>query len=415
MAYQRLTVSITSEAPLLLGGPAGLGNYLETSSYVPGSSLRGAIATRLLNRCSEPQHTDDHLTTPPSDEANCPFYEIFGRGDEPLFGNCYPSEEGHSFPLPATARTCKTHAGFIDPGDPDQHHGVFDILVRQLIFEEALQKGQPLAFLYESVCPVCYGGVKEADSFYQKGLLTDYIQPKVKTERVSHTAINRAREVAEDALLYTAETVEPRSTFVGQVIVSKDKADALLSVFNGRFELGRGAARGWGAVHIEAQVAPLLWSESVDKRVATFNNLLEDERHFYHKLAGQTYQPDGSWYFTVDLLADAWLTEDGLPSLRLPPSELNLSDQDTEITLVRSFLASSLDSGWLTAAKLPRDTALLVKRGSLFVYRVSAQANQVALLDDLQTLELMGIGQGRERGLGQLVICSPFHTEVDPK
>ena len=417
MAYKRLTVSVRTEAPLLLGGPSGLGNYLETLDYIPGSVLRGATAARLIGNCSDPDHTPGNHLTPPSNQTDCLFYDVFGHRAEPFFGNCYPSQNAgeYSFPFPATTRTCKTHPGFIDPAHADRHHGIFDILVRQLVFEEAIENRLELAFLYEPVCPVCYGGVKERDGFYQPGLTTDYLQPEVKTERASHTAINRAREVAEDALLYTVETVDPYTIFVGQIVVTEEKEKTLLSLLNGNIELGRGVARGWGAVRIEAETASALWSTNLANRIETFNKMIEDERRFYYKLAGQPYHSDGSWYFTVDLLADACPTEDGLPSLRLLPTQLNPAYDTAEITLVRSFITSTLDSGWLAAARLPRGTVSLVKRGNLFVYRVAPGVDKDAVLSDLKTLELVGVGRGRERGLGQLVVCSPFHMEVEPK
>jgi len=81
------------------------------------------------------------------------------------------------------------------------------------------------------------------------------------------------------------------------------------------------------------------------------------------------------------------------------------------IQLVRSFARHEVIGGWHWGARLPRPTELATEMGSVFLFRVEGHS-QEELMDTLRELERRGVGQQRERGFGQVQICSPFHLEV---
>jgi CRISPR-associated protein Csx10 len=50
--------------------------------------------------------------------------------------------------------------------------------------------------------------------------------------------------------------------------------------------------------------------------------------------------------------------------------------------------------------------------GSVYVFRVNASPE--ALLPFLQELEARGVGLRTDEGLGEILVCHPFHREVMP-
>ncbi len=417
-ALKRLALRIIAESPLLLGGPHAQGNYLETRGYLPGAALRGALARALLEDCAAREYIRDHDHCLPLIRDNCPFHRLFCHGYPPLFDNSYPSNGERSFPLPLTARTCKAHPGFKDLAKPQEPHGVFDTLVRRLVFEEAVEAELRLAFLYwPPRCPQCHGGTMPLSGFYEKGPKGAYLSPRAATDRLSRTAINRARSVAEEAMLYTIQTIEAGTRFQGSVVVDGDKQALLEESLRRVGWLGRGNSRGLGRVRIE-----LLGQEEGDKgdleaRVTAFNRLVEEERRLYYKIDGRPQKSVESpaaegWYFVLDLLSPAILTSDGLPTLHPGPKGLGLSEG---VTLTRPFARPTAATGWFSAAGLPRRTQLATAMGSVFVYQVKEERDREQVLERLALLEMEGIGQERERGYGQITVCSLFHTEVEAR
>jgi CRISPR-associated Csx10 family RAMP protein len=148
------------------------------------------------------------------------------------------------------------------------------------------------------------------------------------------------------------------------------------------------------------------------QRLAAFNQEVAKERSFYQALGMEGVLP-GSWYFTVDLQADAFVQQFGLPTLELTPEMLQLPEAASYFAATEAVERG----GWSTAWGLPLPRQLGIARGSVFLFRVAnddaAAANQ--LLTRLNQLEQEGIGADRGRGAGRLLICAPFHTEVNPR
>src|SRR5690606_4089543 len=106
-----------ADAALVLPSLPEVGNTTSTLSYVPGTSVRGAVAGMLIRGGWKP--------------SSAAFRAAFAR-EELQFGPLYPCqpwELERSFPLPAPASllTCKYHPGL--RGDDPQAHGAIDALV----------------------------------------------------------------------------------------------------------------------------------------------------------------------------------------------------------------------------------------------------------------------------------------------
>ncbi len=420
----RLEVEITPRSPLLIGSDRTYGFYNETRRYLPGSALRGTLAGLLLEGCTRPEYLEDHEQCP--DKDNCHFYTIFCRQPSPLFENCYPTRtDGPTYPLPLTARTCKYYDGFPPHGVAGswrKRHGVYDILVRQFVFERALDAGVALPFLYEPRCPECGQGVKPRAGFYGRDE-DRYYQVEVSLGRTSRTAINRGRAVAQDRMLYTLEVIQPPwpaadtrcdpdplpyTALRGSVLIDEGRKELLKQVLPLVRRLGSGRSRGLGQVSVAVGKNETSSLMSLQERLAALNDKINEEWAFYRKL-NPDFPPAEGWFFTVDLLAPAFLTSHGLPTTTLEADELGLAEEGIE--LVRAFARHEAIGGWLMGAGLPRSTELSTAMGSVFLYRVRG-LGQDELQDALTRLERRGVGRERERGFGQVQVCSPFHLEV---
>ena len=397
MVRQGITFAIEVQSPLHVGhAPLGVGEYLFTQRHIPGSVIRGALAEVLIDRYG--------MKPGPGSEFN-----QFFEGHEALrFEPAYPAtalEWGYPFPL--TARQCKTHGGFPKPdteiADLGRYHGAFDILVNQIVFEEQLAAGT-VPFIEKPLCPHCWESVEPAQGVYTWD--ADENQPGVASDmqlvRHTHTAINRARGVAEDGMLYTVETMEPGTLLRGCVWVEVNQAGRLQEALSQIRRLGRGVTRGRGQVAVE----PLLQEPDGDTsvRIKALNELIEEERALYARLAGREASPADGVYFTLDLLSPA-VFKNGVAAT-LVPGDLGLP---VEVELVRRFVAPETVGGWWRVVGLPHPTALAAKAGSVFLYKASSEVGIEELSRELHTLRTRGIGGQRERGYGAVLPCAPFH------
>jgi CRISPR-associated protein Csx10 len=397
MAKIGIPFEIEIKSALHVGqAPLGVGEYMFTQRHIPGSALRGALAEVFI---------DQHGLKPgPGSEFN----RLFEGAEAIRFEPAYPAtalEWGYPFPL--TAHRCKAHGGFPKLDTPqaerERYHGVFDVLVSQVVFEEQLASGS-VPFIEKPLCPHCWEGVEPAAGVYtwdeeegHPGVASD-----VRLARHTHTAINRARSVAEDDMLFTIETMEPGTLLRGRVWVEPDQVDQVRQALGAIKRLGRGVTRGRGQVIVEP--LPQESNGSILARIEALNELIQEERALYARLAGEAVPPPGGVYFTLDLLSPA-VFGDGVAAT-LEPDDLNLS---FDVDLVRRFVASEVVGGWWRAARLPHPTALAVQPGSVFLYRAPSDVSLESLSQGLETWQSKGMGRLRERGYGAVLPCAPFH------
>ena len=148
-----LEVIVRLLSPAQIGDEGSAAYYNTTRDYIPGSVLRGSLAQQMATAC-------EHAADEPHD--GCDFGRLFASGPAPVFEHLYPTiSGGHDFPFPAplTARSCKYHPGFLHARVmADRGHGVGDILVRQVVYEEMLERGYALPALYRPLLPCLWCG-----------------------------------------------------------------------------------------------------------------------------------------------------------------------------------------------------------------------------------------------------------------
>ncbi len=403
--WQRIGVTVHLKSPLHLGqAPQAAGEYLFTQHCIPGGALRGALAEAMIRNGMDP-----------NGEA---FKTLFEGPGALRFEPAYPVVgAGYSFPFPLTARTCKLKEGFpeeITPAEREKHHGVFDTLAAQFVFEQMLDEGKPVPFIYRPLCPRCGGAVEAAPGCYGWSNGNPLPVRKPDLMRTTHTAINRARGVAEDRLLYTIEAIREGTTFRGTLWVARtpdgglDEIKAALSEIT---RLGRGTSRGRGRVEVTPHLPPPRLP-SLEERIQALTGCIEQERRFYHTVAGLDYRPDDMRYFTLDLLSPAILGDGVAADLRLPPERLGLP---AGVELVRRWVAPEQVGGWWAVAGLPYPTALAAATGSVYLYRAGPEVDIGLIAERLREIQAEGVGREQERGYGAVLPCAPFHTWTEEK
>ncbi|MDQ3918622.1 MAG: CRISPR-associated RAMP protein Csx10 [Acidobacteriota bacterium] len=416
-----LKVVITARAPLVFSERRPSDQFRPSTGYVPGAVIRGALAQQFLDA---------------GQEGGEEFRLLFTGSDAPAFRNAYPAlfssgAAGSAFatsrPLPATAYSCKTDPGLRKVRGSLRGHGVFDGLIDRLCCESL---GVSVPYL-----PRCnheeHGGPGERVEAYDgrfyalapEGLLEVAVGSRLSTR----VAVNRRRKVAEPQMLYSPhvldevtfdyagdEKVVAETTFHGSVVVNDATHPLVEKWLPGLTHVGSGVARGFGrvAVRVEAEGA-----DEVAGRVVKFNELIERRwKLWLETLSGESapepqHGPGAGTFFSVTLMSDAILREDGWsPTMRLETGMLG--DAGRNATLIRCYAAAAYRGGWNTAWRLPKDTELVARMGSVYVYHTSDTVDNASWPAALRALEERGVGERRREGFGAVRVCDDFHGMI---
>lgn len=432
---QRETVwiKIVPETPLLLGDQSGIGTFQETSDYIPGAAIRGAVAGRLLEQCTQPSYLNHHVLCPDKDQ--CPFWQVFGQ-DEPYFSSAYPGGLAPTYPIPLTARSCKHFPGFSSGEQDKKHHGVVDTLLAEFAYGVVGDVGytarpqlqpelgtewgleatwHPDRFKPYRVCPVCAKNglaeqrLKPLPGYYHYNPQGQFYQAdRFPTATKTHVGINRARAVAEDALLFTQKSLQPEGlAFVGRVSIRPHEVAVIKEAVNHHYVVGRGRSRGYGQVKFRTTSTPVY--PSVGQRLELFQETAGAALYPYQQIDRRVQTAIPGHLFSITLRSPALLHRFGQP-IRFPEAaDLGLPQ---EIVALQAWARMETVGGWDNAAQLPRRTQLAVRAGSVFLYYAPATLTYDALMVHLEQLENEGIGEERERGFGEIGVCEQFHLSL---
>lgn len=392
--FTELAIEVTLKSPIVPGGRKPTGQTIQSVQHISGGLLRGAVADRWLA---------DSETAAPDDD----FRKVFLGSDAGIFRNCYP---GTSV-LPATAMGCKDFAGFRAADDLDKHD-IFDTLLERLVAEEA-------NILYNPMCPHCddNGRVAAQSGFYTQS--DEGCQERtLNTRLLTRVAINRQRKVAADELLYNLNAIDPLSVDGEQIrlygsaripsaLVSK-VADTLQKQVQ---RLGGGTSRGLGRVCVKVKRRDD--ADPLERRISDFNADLQRMWETYSRLPHVSREAFEGTYFSIALQSDAILQENWQSRMILTAEMLQeMTGCRAEVAPIRSFASYDYVSGWNAAWGLPKETNLITRIGSVFVFHVTDIDTWIPAL---QTLEEIGVGSRREEGFGQILICDPFHLRTREK
>lgn len=400
----RVVLNLRAESPVAFrtGRDAG---RAATLSYIPGSVLLGGFASA---------HT---VLYPHQTER---FGEFFVRG-RVRYGNAYPAsfpptqrplqdDMSPVRPLPATARSCKRWPGFRSQRDADhEYHGVFDHLLPWALF--ALSGERAIAPLERAAaCPECDASLDTFAGFYRRVDTARAIGRSAQdTLLLTRTGISRATGAVHTGILYSREALPEGMTFWAELTMPDELFDEFRDFADeaggeGLLRVGTNRTRGLGRLAVVScrQCKEADTTAVVAGRVRAWNEVLKQAANE----AGVTLPP--GWYVPMTLASDA-LVLDRLLRWRLQLDGSMLADTGvTGATLVYHTANVRRVTGWSGLWGLPREDALAIGMGSVFVVGFEQEPDFDALL----RLQEEGIGERKAEGFGRLTVADPFHWEV---
>lgn len=369
-------------------------NNPKSLSYIPGSTLRGALAMHYLRSIGS--SNDDAFNT------------LFISGSV-NYPNLYPSNEQEmmvSKVLPLTAVSCKNVDGFRRDTDDDKiGHGVNDSLVDKL----AKRLDQNVSV---HTCKKCNQSLKTFTGFWNNSIDNPR---KIETVLLftRHTGISRNTGTVAHNIFFTNQVIAD----LQKVPIRENKADDkeyYTQQFNGctylsdeqrsRLQnlpiktvfLGRNRSRGMGEVELSIQAMEETtfdlphWSASFREKCKKITN---------------SPIPEGI-YFSIGLESHAILQDTFLR----PIYDVNLDF--SEILPVLKVIKAQTIKGWNNAWKLAKPNDIAISMGSVFLFKYVGN-DILGLTEYLENLKRNGIGLRTEEGFGQISVCNPFHTEME--
>jgi CRISPR-associated protein Csx10 len=409
---KRINLTITAQAPLAIGQRKPGGSVSEAMDYIPGATIRGAIAAKILDRA-------DSVPEVNVDDSGDDFHQLFLDEHAAVFHNAYPAiarlgddryEESISVRLlPTTALSSKTDAGFKPKG------GVFDALMDGFCAREQGHFYEPNDLQGDRVEP--FGG------FYS---IKDkvYRSHTVNKRLLTRVGINRRRATAQEEILYSIEVMDeilgkqhpkPMRYFSSILVRNDDLANQLnhfIELNQNQFRLGGSASRGLGKVEIKTSFEDFtVQPEAVEQRITVFNTAMQHRWQFWSVLGGTTQPIAKQTFFTVNLQSDAILTEQWQRTMTISENmlhqftQINPSDDPT-LRLQTAYSSYDYRSGWNTAWGLHKDVELVTRMSGVYLFSTE---HPERWFQKLAELEIWGVGDRTCEGFGQVQICDNFH------
>jgi len=353
--------------------------YVGTLDYIPGTTLRGALAEAYLAEHGAP---DDTLRA------------LF-LSDQVQYGDLWPVVEGKQTTLlPATAQACKRRGL--------KHRQSFrDALLNVWATDGDGKK-----------CPECDEALDRVGGYLCSLDPVEPVSPHSRL-RVS-TAIERSTGTVTREMLFTQHTLtdlrkaEDKTPllFRGMVRLSDPALQSELMRLlqsNTSLFLGAGRSRGLGQVEVKA------WSE------APATEPLAERWRQFNEAAQRAGGEAGKRYFSLTLLSHLALRDDLLrPVLgEITPQHFGLPNGVTWVRYPSSdrpvlFLSAITVPGWNAALGLPKPDTIALARGSVLLGQYDAGQEQ-AVLARLTQIEAEGVGERRNEGFGRVAVCYPIH------
>lgn len=385
-----LNLRVNSLEALHLPASHTIGQLASTLDFIPGTALRGALAAEYQRR----QGVDA-------------FFERLFLDEGGFYGSLLPLGPAETplspvIPAPATAYTCKLMPGFVQDG---RKHGVRDML---FTFLEGT-RGEASERCQMDEC----GAALIPFQGFLAGRPGSYQEIKINKRFITRTAIDSRRETAAAEQLFTLEVLEEGQAFGGTIrladsALEKRLLDCCLSE-DFKLRIGAARTRGHGCVQV---VRAEVQSAALPGDLSTLEDLAERLRVFHQRAATALPEPPKGTLFSLTLLSDCLLLDDYLRyRSQMTPSDLaRWIHPALEQALPKAAFCQvrTLD-GWSAVQRLPRDQALAIQAGGVFVFETALPLDQ--LQAHLAHAERNGLGERRLEGFGRVAACHPFHHQ----
>jgi len=404
---------MTLEPLHMFGGVSGA-TLAGTYNYVPGTALRGALASAY--RSLHNQDADF--------ETN---FQRWFLDPAVFFSPLLPRQPGtqETGCLPETAFTCKLYSGF---GHNYRHHGVRDMLFEFLKNDLAAryatgaaelpkamlaQQDLPLAECDFEIAPqhLCGAKLIHHEGFYQisEDRLSDN---KISLRLETHTAVDSRSETAAAQQLFSLEVIEEKQYLGGKINLGDEEEEKVfvktLLQEGTEYSLGGARSRGHGRMQVarETSYIPSISDTSPDR----FKEFDRQARK------GGVQAPLEGTIFAITLLSDCILRDKFMRyRTQLTAQDLAAFGHPTlaNVHPLGVFCHTRLIEGWNDAHGLPRPTELAIAAGSVFAFH--SPLDVVQLAPYLNRLQARGIGDRKQEGFGWIWVDHPFHLNRRPQ
>ncbi|BAY21672.1 Csx10 family CRISPR-associated RAMP protein [Calothrix sp. NIES-2100] len=416
---KRIQLEIKALSPLAISRQKPGGSVSECENYIPGSVIRGAVASEILKQSGQ---QFNNLSKNGGD-----FQALFLSDEPAIFQNVYPAnvkaEKGRIFPqdrikeiklLPVTALSSKTKPGFCRKRNgkcSTEYKGAFDSLIDRFCAE---YYGLP----YDPNCPQDGGRVEPYSNFYSKvgGM---YYNSSVSKRLLTRVGINRRRATSEEEILYSIEVINESETknnnslvFRSSILVPEsveELPENLHKFINDNyknFRFGGSTSRGLGKVEIKAKLGEII--QNIPEKIELFNATFWKRWQKWSVFGNPIAELPKRTYFTLDLQSDAILTDKWQRTTVISEPMLKqfANIEDDSLKLEVAYSSYDYRSGWNAAWGLMKDVELITNKGAVYLFStIKPEIWYNALAD----LELQGIGERTCEGFGQVEVCNDFH------
>lgn len=413
---KRIELEIKALSPLAISRQKPGGSVSECEDYIPGSVIRGAVASEILKQFGQ-QFAN-------LSENGGDFQALFLSDEPAIFQNAYPNvykidkddfriEEEVKI-LPTTALSSKTKPGF---KTSENCNGVFDTLFDRLCAD-------CYGYAYEPNCPIDGGRVDSPGITFYSVFNDEYYKISSKKRLLTRVGINRRRATSEEEILYSIEVLDESESmgknpkpvsYMSFIIVPDNLSDSLWQFINNNssnFRLGGSTSRGLGKLEIKSAIVEIedKISEIIREKIQVFTHKLYTRWKDKWSIFGKPIQElsENRKYFTLDLQADAILTERWQRTTVISPQMLKqFTDVDDEsLKLEVAYSSYDYRSGWNSAWGLMKDVELVTSKGAVYLFSTTKPEIWYKALADL---ELKGIGERICEGFGKVEVCNEFH------
>lgn len=357
---------------LTLASECQAGNVTHTLDYIPGASIRGALAAEWEG-----------------EKGSADFVRLFESGDA-IFENLRPMvHEREGYPIPLSTRQCKTNGGWrVQKPDEPESHGVQDFLL----------DGMPGEGCTTGTCAPA-GGKEDGTQLVRSpgwyGLDGQAPFPiRIARNAGLHNEIEDEKGTPREGFLFALQEIPADTEFVGYVRLLDDDLQSLVS---NNLPAPEGlilrVGRDRGRVRIVA-------CEPYEAEP------YQGKRSFCARCDADS--PGGE--FTLTLLSDAILRDQWRRFHRTLSEEylrqvLGCGD---ELTVEACYSGSRAVSGWRATHHLPAPKVVAVAQGSAARLKYTG-CDWQRLRSTLGQLERTGLGDQRAQGFGRVLVNDSWH------
>lgn len=397
IAVEAITPLILSKRPAVDGL-----SVIQSMDYITGASFRGAFIELWKNYYN---FIDDNTV---SEEILEKFLD-----NGIVFGNFYIK---NSSPLPLTAITCKQFAGFKTEEDS---HGVRDSLFQSVLNQKEFNM-ERFECNHQNDYNRCSSALTTKEGFVSVEPSANgdtYTIKKPLTKILTgHISIDPITQTNLKSQLFFEEAIDVGQMFQGMIRVPVDLKDQFEEVMKVGTTLRVGGKRtsGFGEIKVTEfyKTTQKIPSDanynlqlSLQERWSDFQKFCKDELKIIS---------DQERAFTITLLSDGIFVDEYYRyRTDLTPELLTyLTGIDFSNTIIaHSHAISKRISGWNQTWHTAIDDELATKMGSSYLY-ITSNTNDKELINKLEKLQEIAIGERTYEGFGEIFVCHPFHKQL---